>query len=253
MGKKKLHNKYTTLFYFSSSTGWRGRNEINWHWFVLTLFFSLCLFSHECRNLRVCYPGCSFHWLSNSAFKVHGRTHKRKNNVVFSPSFLQCVCFLFQRTERKALVTESLPVPLTNHTRQARSAPAPPSGQLQSESAQNSLSQLLARLLSRKSEWSETCGQKTREGNCGNCGLDTHFVLASLSRSCCISPPDIRLSAGCRHSRWARTLPSGISHLPLASALHCPVPRSCLFHNRFLKSYPLTCPFHYSLTLVPTS
>uniref|UniRef100_A0A3P9IV08 Gastrin/cholecystokinin peptide hormone domain-containing protein n=1 Tax=Oryzias latipes TaxID=8090 RepID=A0A3P9IV08_ORYLA len=60
------------------------------------------------------------------------------------------------RTERKALVIESLPVPLTNHTRQARSAPAPPSGQLQSESAQNSLSQLLARLLSRKSSSLQT-------------------------------------------------------------------------------------------------
>ncbi|KAF6714397.1 Cholecystokinin [Oryzias melastigma] len=63
------------------------------------------------------------------------------------------------RTERKALVTESLPVPLTNHTRQARSAPAPPSGQynqLQGEPAQNSLSQLLARLLSRKSSSLQT-------------------------------------------------------------------------------------------------
>uniref|UniRef100_A0A8C7XAQ4 Cholecystokinin a n=1 Tax=Oryzias sinensis TaxID=183150 RepID=A0A8C7XAQ4_9TELE len=125
-----------------------------------SIFTSVCpcqTRSHECRNLRVCYPGCSFHWLSNSTFKVPGRTHKRKNNVVFSPSVTyKCVRFLFQRTERKALVTESLPVPLTNHTRQARSAPAPPSGQLQSESAQNSLSQLLARLLSRKSSSLQT-------------------------------------------------------------------------------------------------
>ncbi|RVE62444.1 hypothetical protein OJAV_G00157330 [Oryzias javanicus] len=63
------------------------------------------------------------------------------------------------RTERKAQVAESLPVPLTNHTRQARSAPAAPSGQynqLQGEPAQNSLSQLLARLLSRKSSSFQT-------------------------------------------------------------------------------------------------
>uniref|UniRef100_A0A1A8MDG8 Cholecystokinin n=2 Tax=Nothobranchius TaxID=28779 RepID=A0A1A8MDG8_9TELE len=59
------------------------------------------------------------------------------------------------RAESKALVTQSLPAPSHNHTRQARSAPAPPSDQFSHynqplEDAPNSLSQLLARLLSRK-------------------------------------------------------------------------------------------------------
>ncbi|XP_041798585.1 cholecystokinin a [Chelmon rostratus] len=59
-----------------------------------------------------------------------------------------------QRAEGEVLATDSLP---PHHTRQARSAPAPPSGQLASYNqpqadadARNSLSQLLARLISRK-------------------------------------------------------------------------------------------------------
>ncbi|XP_035528412.1 cholecystokinin-like [Morone saxatilis] len=59
-----------------------------------------------------------------------------------------------QRAEGEALSSDSLP---QYHTRQARSAPAPPSGQLpnynqpqEDADAQNSLSQLLARLISRK-------------------------------------------------------------------------------------------------------
>ncbi|XP_068592310.1 cholecystokinin-like [Cebidichthys violaceus] len=62
-----------------------------------------------------------------------------------------------QRAEGEALVSDDLPPPSSLHTRQARSAPAPPSGplvnynQLQEEAnARNSLSQLLARLISRK-------------------------------------------------------------------------------------------------------
>ncbi|XP_069549210.1 cholecystokinin a [Brachyistius frenatus] len=61
------------------------------------------------------------------------------------------------RAESKALVTDSLPPPSPNHTRQVRSAPAPHSGQLSNynqpqEDAHtpNSLSQLLARFISRK-------------------------------------------------------------------------------------------------------
>uniref|UniRef100_A0A8P4KBV1 Gastrin/cholecystokinin peptide hormone domain-containing protein n=1 Tax=Dicentrarchus labrax TaxID=13489 RepID=A0A8P4KBV1_DICLA len=59
-----------------------------------------------------------------------------------------------QRAEGEALSSDSLP---QYHTRQARSAPAPPSGQLpnyiqpqEDADARNSLSQLLARLISRK-------------------------------------------------------------------------------------------------------
>ncbi|XP_074510910.1 cholecystokinin [Sebastes fasciatus] len=66
-----------------------------------------------------------------------------------------------QRAEGDALVSDSLPPPSSpHHTRQARSArsaPAPPSGRLatynqlrEDADAQNSLSKLLARLISRK-------------------------------------------------------------------------------------------------------
>ncbi|XP_074540418.1 cholecystokinin-like [Halichoeres trimaculatus] len=62
-----------------------------------------------------------------------------------------------QRAEGEALASNSLPPPSPNHTRHTRSAPAPPSGLLTNHSqrqeeadARNSLSQLLARLLSRK-------------------------------------------------------------------------------------------------------
>ncbi|XP_019946624.1 cholecystokinin a [Paralichthys olivaceus] len=62
-----------------------------------------------------------------------------------------------QRAEGEALMSDSLPPPSSNHTRQARSAPAPPSGQLanynqhkENTDPRNSLNQLLARLISRK-------------------------------------------------------------------------------------------------------
>ncbi|XP_018539801.1 cholecystokinin [Lates calcarifer] len=61
-----------------------------------------------------------------------------------------------QRAEGEALMSDILPPPSPNHTRQARSAPAPPSGQLanynpqEDADARYSLSQLLARLISRK-------------------------------------------------------------------------------------------------------
>ncbi|XP_070691770.1 cholecystokinin a [Pempheris klunzingeri] len=62
-----------------------------------------------------------------------------------------------QRVEGEALASDSLPPPSPNHTREARSAPVPPSGQLANYNqpqtdaeARNSLSQLLARLISRK-------------------------------------------------------------------------------------------------------
>ncbi|KAI9520299.1 hypothetical protein NQZ68_018606 [Dissostichus eleginoides] len=62
-----------------------------------------------------------------------------------------------QRAEGEALVSDSMPPPSPHHTRLARSAPAPPSGQLanynpsqENADARISLSQLLARLLSRK-------------------------------------------------------------------------------------------------------
>ncbi|XP_034553807.1 cholecystokinin-like isoform X2 [Notolabrus celidotus] len=62
-----------------------------------------------------------------------------------------------QRAEGEALPSDTLPPPSPDHTRHTRSAPAPPSGlltnhnQRQEEAdALNSLSQLLARLVSRK-------------------------------------------------------------------------------------------------------
>ncbi|XP_040022292.1 cholecystokinin [Gasterosteus aculeatus] len=62
-----------------------------------------------------------------------------------------------QRAEGEALVSDNPPPPSSLHTRQTRSAPAGPSGhlanfdQLQEDAnARNSLSQLLARLVSRK-------------------------------------------------------------------------------------------------------
>ncbi|XP_071767883.1 cholecystokinin [Centroberyx gerrardi] len=62
-----------------------------------------------------------------------------------------------QRAEGEALLSDSLPAPSPNRTRQARSAPAPPAGQLanynlpqEDTDPRNSLSQLLARLISRK-------------------------------------------------------------------------------------------------------
>ncbi|XP_071325171.1 cholecystokinin a [Trachinotus anak] len=81
-----------------------------------------------------------------------------------------CVCVLLaalssgslslpmsQKAEGEALLSDSLPPPSTNHTRQARSAPVPPSGRLanynqpqEDADTRNSLSQLLARLMSRK-------------------------------------------------------------------------------------------------------
>ncbi|XP_008296995.1 cholecystokinin-like [Stegastes partitus] len=58
------------------------------------------------------------------------------------------------RAESLALVTDSVHPSSPVHSRQARSAPAPPSGQFASYSqdadTSNSLSQLLARLISRK-------------------------------------------------------------------------------------------------------
>ncbi|XP_062254777.1 cholecystokinin-like [Platichthys flesus] len=62
-----------------------------------------------------------------------------------------------QRAEGEALLSHNLPSPSPNHTRQVRSAPAPPAGQLanynqpqEDTDPKNGLSQLLARLLSRK-------------------------------------------------------------------------------------------------------
>ncbi|XP_039974010.1 cholecystokinin-like [Xiphias gladius] len=62
-----------------------------------------------------------------------------------------------QRADGEAVMSDSLPPPSTNRTRQARSAPAPPSGQFanynqhqEDADAGNGLSQLLARLISRK-------------------------------------------------------------------------------------------------------
>ncbi|XP_026228050.1 cholecystokinin [Anabas testudineus] len=64
---------------------------------------------------------------------------------------------VFQRAGGEAPVLHIVPPPSPNHSRQARSAPVPPSGQLanynqpqEDADARNSLSQLLARLLSRK-------------------------------------------------------------------------------------------------------
>ncbi|XP_062278811.1 cholecystokinin a [Scomber scombrus] len=61
------------------------------------------------------------------------------------------------RAKGEALVSDSLPPPSPDHTRQVRSAPVLPSGQLdnyhqsqEDADARNSLSQLLARLISRK-------------------------------------------------------------------------------------------------------
>ncbi|XP_038567930.1 cholecystokinin a [Micropterus salmoides] len=77
-----------------------------------------------------------------------------------------CVCVLLaaasssslslpSHSMSEALLTDSLPPPSPNHTRHTRSAPAPPSGQLANYNqpqgdARNSLSQLLARIISRK-------------------------------------------------------------------------------------------------------
>nr|QFQ51514.1 cholecystokinin [Lateolabrax maculatus] len=65
--------------------------------------------------------------------------------------------FMPQRAEGEALASHSLSPPSPSHTRQARSAPAPPSGQLANYNqpqgdadARNTLGQLLARLISRK-------------------------------------------------------------------------------------------------------
>ncbi|XP_023266197.1 cholecystokinin-like [Seriola lalandi dorsalis] len=65
--------------------------------------------------------------------------------------------FMSQRAEGEAFMSDSLPPPSPNHTRQTRSAPAPPSERLtnynqpqEDTKDQNSLSQLLARLISRK-------------------------------------------------------------------------------------------------------
>ncbi|KAK2844254.1 hypothetical protein Q5P01_010913 [Channa striata] len=64
---------------------------------------------------------------------------------------------VLQRAEVGGLVSDILLSSSTNHTRQARSAPVPPSGQLANYSpphgdadVRNSLSQLLARLMSSK-------------------------------------------------------------------------------------------------------
>ncbi|KAK2910521.1 cholecystokinin-like [Channa argus] len=64
---------------------------------------------------------------------------------------------MLQRDEVGGLVSDVLPPPSPNHMHQARSAPVPPLGQLANYNplqgdadAQNSLSQLLARLMSRK-------------------------------------------------------------------------------------------------------
>ncbi|XP_028281357.1 cholecystokinin [Parambassis ranga] len=86
-----------------------------------------------------------------------------------------CVCFLLAalssgslslpshsvKDESSALVTDSLPPSSSNHTRQVRSAQAPPSGQLANynqlqEDSPSSLSQLLARLISRKASTHHT-------------------------------------------------------------------------------------------------
>ncbi|XP_029308434.1 cholecystokinin-like [Cottoperca gobio] len=67
------------------------------------------------------------------------------------------------RDEGEALMSDSLHPPSPPHTRQARSAPAPPTGQLanynqpqEDADARISLSQLLARLISRKGSASQT-------------------------------------------------------------------------------------------------
>ncbi|KAM7382566.1 hypothetical protein PAMP_002292 [Pampus punctatissimus] len=61
------------------------------------------------------------------------------------------------RAEGEALVSDSLPAPSPNHTRQVRSVPEPSSVQLanynqprEDPDVRNSLNQLLARLISRK-------------------------------------------------------------------------------------------------------
>lgn len=79
---------------------------------------------------------------------------------IFISHILLLFLFLqFQRAGGEAPVLHIVPPPSPNHSRQARSAPVPPSGQLanynqpqEDADARNSLSQLLARLLSRKGE-----------------------------------------------------------------------------------------------------
>lgn len=63
-----------------------------------------------------------------------------------------------QKAEGEARASDSLPTPSPNHTRHSRSAPAPPPGlltnynkqQQEAADARDGLSQLLARLISRK-------------------------------------------------------------------------------------------------------
>ncbi|XP_053737800.1 cholecystokinin-like [Synchiropus splendidus] len=67
-----------------------------------------------------------------------------------------------QQVQGEALVSDNLPMPTFNQTRQVRSARAPPSERLSYNQAQeeadtrNKLSQLLARLISRKGSPAQT-------------------------------------------------------------------------------------------------
>lgn len=147
---------------------------------LLHLFF---VHSHECWNLHVLPPRCPVQWLHHSALTRHGkmkhtptqtmahlstcahltRTIDEHCDAVASfeaqtieRSAVSLILLQPQRVEGEVLASDTLP---PQHTRQARSAPAPPSGQqanynqaLDDADLRSSLSQILGRLLSRKGE-----------------------------------------------------------------------------------------------------
>lgn len=130
-----------------------------------------------------------------------------------------------QRVEGEVLASDTLP---PQHTRQARSAPAPPSGQqanynqaLDEADLRSSLSQLLGRLLSGKGENAES-GDK----------VNRRLLFLSLPPRHDLQPPPFR-SPPCFYS--APPLPWPVTpavpqshHLPLPSLLpsffHTPPP-----------------------------
>ena len=117
-----------------------------------------------------------------------------------------------QRAQDEAFASDSLP---PQHTRQARSAPVLPSGQLANYNqpqdgadARNNLSKLLAQLLSRKGKVEECLKSPSFSHLISlhtSCSRILLFLFSALDHhSCCVLVP-----------------PSGISHLPPALRL-CP-------------------------------
>uniref|UniRef100_A0AAQ4QUA7 Gastrin/cholecystokinin peptide hormone domain-containing protein n=1 Tax=Gasterosteus aculeatus aculeatus TaxID=481459 RepID=A0AAQ4QUA7_GASAC len=126
---------------------------------VMNVCICLCVLLAALSSSSLSLPSESVvrHTHTHTHTHTHAHTQEGCVSSPSSPVSLFPRLLKSQRAEGEALVSDNPPPPSSLHTRQTRSAPAGPSGhlanfdQLQEDAnARNSLSQLLARLVSRK-------------------------------------------------------------------------------------------------------